>query len=192
MARVEDSGGFHRAMAGVREKARRGLDARTGRGVAEIMRTGPGSVTDQFQQERGLRADGSAQPWIRTKAFFACPPPPATLRRSGVLLSAWQGRSSASLTLVTPGSVIIGVRDSILPYARVFQALSPTRVVARRRTRSGRLAMQLALGLGPCKAWLSEGRLLSGLVISPRPVGVSRQVVERAGIYVLRSWVGAT
>lgn len=185
--RFEGTGRSARPFAKFQRGAKRGMAGKTGRAVAGAMRlTATDSIQSQFRQQRTVSVAGGSA-WERTKPFGECNPPQRTLYRTGALQRAWTGQSSDSITEIRRGRVSVGAGGSVGIRAVVFQRAAPTRVRAKRRTRGGKLAMQLALGLGPCKVWISEGKLLSGLVIPSRPVGMSRGMLRAASRVVLRS-----
>lgn len=161
-----------------------GVSGSTGKTVASIMRLGPGSVSDQFKQQRGQSVSRGTTPWPKSHPFGECTPGSPTLRKTGQLYSAWIGRDSASITRAAKNSVTIGVGPQV-PQAAVFQSRIPVLTKAKRRGPSGRLAMQSYLGLGECKIWVSESRLLKGFIIEPRPVGVSRLMLARIGTAIV-------
>lgn len=179
--------GTERFLRRFQSRAKKGMDSSTSNQVARIMRFGPGSVDAQFSSHRGLSVTRGVTSWPATKPFGSCSPPSSTLVKGGDLHSAWVGRHQGSINDPRPHSVTIGVRGSVIHYASIHQRGGL--VKAKTRTSSGRLLMQLALGLGECQIWFTEGRLLRGFRIPPRPVGISAQVLRRAGALVLGKWV---
>jgi hypothetical protein len=149
-----------------------------GSAAVRILRHGPGSADDAFQRgvEFGLGGDRS---WGGARPFGSYEGGSPPLNKSGGLRADWTGVGAGSTESITPTSVSIGVDADINPRAGVFQSYGPTVVRARNRTaRGGRLSMQLFLGL-TYNVWLSARRLLAGLTIAPRRVGIGTEVVDR-------------
>lgn len=160
--------------------ARRGPSKAAGNRIVQVLYE---EVGRQFDRGSG-ESLGRSLAWKAAHPLGACVPGPRILQKTGRLRNAWTGRDSATRPpQVTPRSVTIGVRGTVLPRATVFQADSPTTVRANpsNRTRSGMLAMRAALAFGPCKIWIREGRLIRGFRIDPRPVGVTRRAALLAG-----------
>lgn len=149
-----------------------------GTAIAAAVRHGAGSVEQQFEREATIGNTGGTIPWKRS-GFSRN----KALRRTGRLKNAWLGRGSASLTVKEPFRVAVGVSDSQLPHAAMFQnrgafvggsGLSP----AKRR------AMRLAIGLKH-NIWITQETIDYGLRIDPRPVSVNPAMIDRIRNIVL-------
>ncbi len=156
-----------------------------GPAVVAAMREGDGSVADQFDREAEMTLSGQTIRWRRTKPFGRRPPPAKTLQSSGSYRAAWLGRGAGAVTRIEPFRFVIGADPQVFPQVRVFQRDRPTVVRARRRTVTGKLAMQLYLGF-TYGVWISERKLLAGLVNHPRRVAVSGAMVDRVQTVILR------
>lgn len=185
--RLESSPQTPSLLTRLSSRSRSGISGEVGQAIARIMRFGPGSVQDQFAKQSLDSIVSGRRAWPSTKPFGNRPPPSASLQRTGRTLSAWLGADGASITEVGPNSVAIGVRGSVLPQAVVHQ----TGAVVRAKTRgpSGKLTMQIFLGK-TFGVWMPEARLLAGLVIPARAVGVSAGMLNRAGVAILRNLTG--
>jgi len=160
-----------------------------GRIVARVMRQGPGSVGDQFAQQATIGASGTVVNWVPSKPFGRKPAPSQTLMGKGRLRAAWQGEGAGAVTITETNRVAIGVDRRVVPYAAVFQSRTATTVRANpgNRTKSGQLAMRMFLGM-QYGAWISEAKLLSGLVIQPRPLAVN-PIMEGRATAVVRAYI---
>jgi hypothetical protein len=168
----------------IENRLKRPLVDPVGKRVVEVMRFGPGSVADQRRRQLYLSASGGVQPWPRSKAFGNRPAPARSLHRTGNLDAQWAGRAAGSFEAIKPDRVQIGIQG----YGAVHQRERSTTVRARRRGKTGRLSMQVTLGL-TFGAWISARKLLAGLVIPPRRVGVSPEMLRRAAEVVVRGLV---
>lgn len=175
----------------IRERAERGLFADgVGQQVAdEVMRSGPGSVAEQFAAESEISPRGSS-PWPATAPFGRRGMPERTLNMTGRLEAAWLGIGAGSITRLAPNAVTVGVDTQVMPHAAVFQSETPTVVRGRARGAGGRLAMFWYLGM-QFGVWISEARLLAGLLIRPRRVSLNDQITGRARVLALDALVGS-
>lgn len=146
-----------------------------GAAVVGVMRQGPGSVGEQFEQQSENSMAGRF-PWLRTRDFGRRLAPVKTLHDKGKLESGWTG-GLGSTTTVTQNSFAVGV-DSSFPQARVFQSKGPTIVRPKKMGKRGRYKMGWYLGL-QFGVWLSNARLLQGLVIQPRRVAINETMLAR-------------
>lgn len=152
----------------------------------QIMRIGPGSVGEQFDQE-AEQVGTSTLKWPKTKPFGNRPAPAKTLQRSGALRAAWLGGAGA-YDITSQNAFGFGVTHALIPYARVHQSLSPTVVRSRKQARNRKgTAMHYFLGL-TYGAWISEERLRRGLVIPPRRVGIGETMKKRVANFLV-DWV---
>lgn len=163
---------FMRAAAA---KAAAPFSGATGSAVVQVMRTGKGSVRDQFVAQTEERESGS-QAWPKTKAFGTQPAPARTLHRTGTLQAAWEGMQGGTATR-SDASVSIGVDESVVPYAGIFQRRTAARWRANpaHRSKGGKLRAQLKLGM-TFGVWASEEHMLSGWGIPPRRVGAGKRM----------------
>lgn len=164
------------ALKPILERSRRGFTGPLGQQIAAIIRRGPGSVDEQFTRQALDSAIAGRRKWDAVHDFGNRPAPSSILQRTGETRRAWGGGHPASITDIKPTVVSIGVRRS-LAKAVVHQHGATIR--ARRFTASGRPAMQIFLGR-TYGVWIPARRLLQGLVIPPRPVGISSTVLRRA------------
>lgn len=160
--------------------------------LIETMRRGAGSVGAQLQAQAWHSPSGAIVPWVKTKPFGTRPQPLRTLLSTGRYRTALDSGGSGAVEVREPLRFGIGLDPSEFPQWPVFQKRDgPTVIRAKssHRTRSGRLAMQVFLGLA-FKVWLSERKLLvEGLVVHPRRVDINpvmkRRVVEEIRAYFL-------
>lgn len=181
-----------RALTRMLERASSGVNGTLGQQIAEILRTGPGSVDEQFTRQALDSAREGRRPWEPVGDFGSRSAPSSALHRTGGLRRAWRGQHSASITQITPTSVTIGVRGRSMPAAVTHQ--HGATVKARRYTSSGRPVMQLFLGM-EYGIWFSRERVERGFDIPARPVGISstglRRVSEAVALYVVAGRQGA-
>lgn len=162
---------------GVRARAAAPFAGEAGKAAVAIMRHGPGSTEEQFAVGAEFTRNGQ-HAWPPTKPFGNREPPASRLVRSGGLRAAWTGTGAGAVERVTATSVAIGVSTSVHPQAAIFQKDGPTLIRAKRRTANGRLAMQFFLGL-TYDVWISQEKLLAGLRVDPRRVGIGRVMIRR-------------
>ena len=136
------------------------------------------SVGRDFRARAWHTPTGSVRKWRPVRPFGTRQPSSPPLRR---YLRAWQG-GPGGFERSTLTSVEIGVR---LPGAAahrgsfgsgVFERV--TLIKARRRTASGKLRMQLFLGL-EYGVWIGEAKLLSGLELHSRPHATANPELTR-------------
>lgn len=149
----------------------RTMEGPVGASIAEAVRYGEGSIEQQFASESMIGNTGGRRPWKRGRGFGAG----RAMQRSGRLRSAWLG-GSGSITEVSKLRVRVGVGGSI-PYARPFQNRGSF-VKSSKRNDSGRLSMQLAIGLKH-GIWISGKVIERGMRIDPRPVSINPQILQR-------------
>lgn len=158
------------------------------------MRRGEGSVAAQLQAQATFTESGAVVPFPRTRPFGTRPQPLRTLLASGRYRMALDTGGEGAVEINEPLRVGLGLDPGRFPQWPVFQAYGPTVIRAKRgnRARNGRLMMQVVLGL-LYGVWISEQKLLEGLVIQPRPVRTNplmkRRVAEiyRAYLVAARS-----
>lgn len=146
-----------------------------------VMRQGAGSVMDQRRRQATQTASGATIPWKRSSDFGDRRAAARTLHRTGASDQQWAGASAGSITRATSKKIEIGVTG----YTALYQRPDPWVVKARTLTRGGKLAMQLELGRR-YKAWIRRETLLRGLRNVPRPVAISRRMLERTGTTLIR------
>lgn len=180
-------------IAGMAARAKAPCAGASGEAMLDIMRHGEGSIAEQFASTTEYTLSGS-NPWPQTLAFGALEPPSSTLHRSGDLMGAWTGEAG-SISEVTDNRVETGVSGAAFPDAHVFQSETPTKIVPTARNIRGGLAMQSFLGLN-FNVWLTAERLLQGLVIMPRRVGIGsvmyNRLVSHVENWIVNGRVGAT
>jgi len=174
-------------LEGVLKRSRAPFGGPSGPAVVAVLRHGPGSVAAQFAAEATLLSGGGAAAWPRTKPFGNRPPPAKTLQRSGSYRAAWLGQGAGAVTRITPTRVSIGVDPRVMPRVLLFQARRAVRVYAKRRTAGGDFAMRVKLGL-TYGVWISNRRLLQGILIPPRRLSVN-PVMRRRAAAILRSYI---
>lgn len=182
--RIERSSRTPRTFAQIETRAKAGLAGPIGRSIAEIMRRGPGSVQEQFSRQALDSVITGKRSWPAVQDFGTRAAPSSSLRRSGRLFNAWMGTDSAAITNVSPTAVEVGVSGEALPYVGMHMRGATIRAL-HSNVATKHLTMQLFLGL-TYGVWISARRLLQGLKVPARPVGISRTVMQRAGTAVIR------
>lgn len=157
--------------------------------VHKTMWFGPGSTNDQFNREAEGTQFGYIQ-WPRTKPFGNRPAPVKTLQRTGALKRAWTGSQPGALFDAKGNTFMIGVDTNLFPGAGVFQGYAPAIVRPLKSTlKTRRTAMHSYLGM-QFGAWISEARLMRGLVIPNRRVNASPEMRARVADLLARWLVG--
>lgn len=177
-----------RFLTRMQERVSSGIGGSLGQQIAAILRTGPGSVDEQFTRQALDSAREGRRPWDPVGDFGSRSAPSSALQRTGSLRRAWRGQHPASITQITATSVTIGV-SRLLPAAATHQYGAT--VKARRYTSSGRPVMQLLLGM-EYGIWLPRRRLERGLRIPARPVGISTTGLRRVSEAIARHIAGSS
>lgn len=161
------------------------------------MRHGPGSTSAQAMAQAEFTRSGGVNPWPRTKPFGTRKMPLRTLLATGRYRTALSQRVSGVVEIRAPHVVGFRLDRFAFPQWPVFQAHSPTVIRAKssHRTKTGKLAMQMFLGL-TFGVWISERNLLNrGLTIQPRRVSENpvmwKRVIEVYRAYILAARSGS-
>lgn len=179
------------------EIARRAKDLRPAHdaALATMRNGGAGSTFDQASSMATHTQFGGVLQWKRTQPFGRRPMPLRTLLRSGRYRAAITSKAAGTIEIREPHRVGFTLDGSVFPQWKVFQATAPTIIRAKtaNRARNGRLMMQVVLGLF-YGAWISERKLLEGLVVEPRRISTNppmrRRVAEVFRAYLVASGSG--
>lgn len=164
----------------VQKRLKRPMRGGGHRVVAHIMRIGGGSVSDQFRTQTYFSQFGARVPWKRTKPFGTQPAPRRTLDRTGALKRAWTG-GTGSVTRHTDVKVQIGVDQTRFPQAGRLQSTSATLTRPVHMGARGRTKMHWYLGM-KLGVWISDRRLMMGLKVQPRRLGVNPEMMKRISV----------
>lgn len=179
--RIERRDTIVRLLQQMQVRAKQGGQGPLGQSIAQIMRRGRGSVEEQFQRQALDSAITGKRAWAPVGDFGTRKAPSSALRRTGRLFSAWMG-GRGSITRASANAVEVGVSGGEVPYA-VPQHEGALVRAKRSTVATNRLTMQEYLGYA-YGVWIGAKRLLQGLRIPARPVGVSTQVLSRAGLEI--------
>lgn len=194
----------------IRSRMQAPLAGRSGKAVADIIRTGPGSLEEQIRRRTFIDETGASHPWVEPRHVRGVLPAPAQARER-ILWDAALGRSAAAITRIQDNRVAISVdeRDvgrasanlgnkivSSVPYfnfvtggfnARRSPALAqPVKPSRSRRTfPQARWAMWWFLGL-TYGLWLTDASLKRGIPTPPKNMGITPTGRKRALDSVLR------
>lgn len=141
----------------VRKRVSKPLAGRARKPAAQALRD---SVLRDFSRGGHHGPSGGFTPWPAAKSFGDCEPSSRTLGGTGGSIGlAWaKAREIPSAN----GVAIIAEHPGMRAH------LEGALIKAKKRTASGKLAMQVFLGM-KCGVWIGEAKLLSGLEIPARP-----------------------
>ena len=170
LVRVREKRSLTAELVGMRSRSQR-ITRKAGVVIAGVMRN---DIGRQFSQQRGYTRPGYGAgrpvPWRRSKPFGTKPAPRKTLHGRGHLRSAWQGGSGSTLR-IRRNRVAVGVDTTMFPQAGVFQSRTLTLIRVTQK-------MRAFLGM-KYDVWLKKSRTF--IVVHPRPVGASPDMLRRVG-----------
>lgn len=197
-------------LRGIRDRMKAPLGGKSGRSVASVIRTGPGSLEEQINRRTFIDESGTGHPWVEPRYVRGSLPEPA-LARERILWDAALGRSGAAITRIEPNRVAISVDErqvgqsaaglgnrivSSVPYfnfvtggfnarrsSALAQPVKPSR--SMRTFPQAKFAMWWFLGL-TYGLWLSDAALKRGIPTPPKNLGITPVVRKRALDNVLR------